>query len=177
MHSSPLVLGLTSTPQDETEAIVRWRLVISITAVALGAAACTSSPSAVPACKVSPVHHEHVPAGVGGFSPGSVGTPWIGDAQFVAVLFYARRANPDIPAHGGWSDGGSAKILWWAADAEAQLAVHGREATTAREFNQTFPTIGQYPTVVTVPAPGCWTLDVAVDNHQVGSITLRAVEQ
>jgi hypothetical protein len=161
------------------EVIVRWRLVISITAAALGAAACTSSPSAVPACKVSPVHRDHVPAGVGGFSPGSVGTPWIGNDQFVAVLFYARQANPDIPAHGGWSDGGSAKILWWADGSAAQLAVHGREATTAREFNQTFPTIGngQYPTVVTVPTPGCWTLDATIGNHQVGSITLRAVPQ
>jgi hypothetical protein len=95
------------------------------------------------------------------------------------VLFYARQANPDIPAHGGWSDGGSAKILWWATGAAAQLAVHGREATTAREFNQTFPTIGngQYPTVVTVPTPGCWTLDATIGNQHVGSITLRVVPQ
>ncbi|HEX5407641.1 MAG TPA: hypothetical protein VFX16_35675 [Pseudonocardiaceae bacterium] len=157
-----------------------WRrLVIALTAIAVGVTACTSGQSTTPVgCVISPVHRSHVPAGVGGFSPGSVGIPWIGDDRFVAVLFYARGGNPDIPAHGGWSDGGSAKILWWAEGAAAQLAVHGRESG-GREFTQSFQTIGngQYPTVVAVPEPGCWTLDAAVGSRHVGSITVRAVQR
>lgn len=168
------------------------RLIPLAVALLAGAAACTSGPSSAPAprttpaprtapaeeCVISTVHYSHPPAAVPGFMPRAVGLPWTGDDHFVAVLFYARDDSPDIPVGGQWAGGGrNAKILWWAEGATDRLRVHGRESGGARQFTQSFPTVGggQYPSIVVVPEPGCWTLDATVAGRKVGTITVRAV--
>jgi hypothetical protein len=153
---------------------------VPIVLVAAFGAACTTSATPAPAprtteaCTISAVRHDDLSGVIGGFNH-DTGNLWMGDPSFAAVLFYARNGNPDMPAGGTWPGGHAAKILWWVADASASLVVQGHDMT-GRRFSQTFDGQGgQYATIVTVPRPGCWTLDAAVAGRHVGSITVHVV--
>lgn len=108
------------------------------------------------------------------FSLQSSGVPWMGNDRFIAVLFYAKNGDPTMRAGGTMPNGGTTKILWWAAQAsDGPLVIHGTAAEGAA-FTQTVPGLGngQYPSIVDVPAKGCWTLRTTVRGREVGAITV-----
>lgn len=57
------------------------------------------------------------------------------------------------------------------------LTLRGAEAAGGAGFTRELPPVvpaGSYPSVISVPGAGCWTLTVAVGGRTVGSITVPA---
>lgn len=131
--------------------------------------------TAPPACPVTAVRTGPVPSVVPGFST-TLGpaTPWMGDARFTAVLFYANGADPTMRALGRMRTGTSTKIFWWVAGGGDVMTVRGEELASGRTFRQVMTGIGggQFPSVPVVPSAGCWTLTESIDGRDVGAITI-----
>lgn len=103
--------------------------------------------------------------------------PWMkaepASSGIVAYLFYAGPVSSDTqtyrPLHtgGGYPDGSTTKILWSINNphASAVLEITGKKLSAGHEtFQQTFPMAlsprGDYPSIVNVPTPGCWQLQL-----------------
>jgi hypothetical protein len=103
--------------------------------------------------------------------------PWMkaepASSRIVAYLFYAGPVSSDTqtyrPLHtgGGYPDGSTTKILWSInnPNASAALEITGKKLSAGHEtFQQTFPMAsspqGDYPSIVNVPTPGCWQLQI-----------------
>ncbi len=103
--------------------------------------------------------------------------PWMkaepASSRIVAYLFYAGPVSSDTqtyrPLHtgGGYPDGSTTKILWSInnPNASAALEITGKKLSAGHEtFQQTFPMAsspwGDYPSIVNVPTPGCWQVQI-----------------
>jgi hypothetical protein len=151
---------------------------------------------AAAACAATPVHGEPLP------QSGSLSMlRWVQAtprrAGIVGVLFaYDARLQTaaEPPTLALWS-GGTApppnqfamKILWIVRNVHASgtLAVRGRELGGTRTFRAQFQRVfdaspqpakgAEYASIVNVPAPGCWRLDVSTGGAR-GSLVVRVVE-
>ncbi len=132
-----------------------------------------TSPGGIAGCAASTVH---TGSGHGSSGLENTGVPWIGNDHFIAVLFFARPGDETMRAGGSQTTTGTqTKILWWAEDSGSDpLVIHGHESRTSGDFTQSVDGIGggQYPSIVNVPTPGCWTLTETVGNQTVGAITI-----
>ena len=129
--------------------------------------------AAVPgACPITPVF-----TGPSLGSPNLDFLPWMQaeptSSRIIAYLFFV---GPEFatthtygPLHtgGGYPDGRSTKILWHTVNPNASndLQITGKKLGTDQEtFQQTFPMAsspqGDYPSIVNVPTPGCWQLQL-----------------
>jgi len=94
-------------------------------------------------------------------------------SRIVAYLFYAGPVSSDTqtyrPLHtgGGYPDGSTTKILWSINNPNASVALEitGKKLSAGHEtFQQTFPMAssprGDYPSIVNVPTPGCWQVQI-----------------
>lgn len=126
---------------------------------------------------MTPVHMQAVPAVVPGFTRNAGSTPWMGDARFAAVLFYASGSNPTMRARGKMTKTQTTKIFWWVAEGGNTLVVRGKERASGRSFSQVVEGIGggQFPSVPVVPSAGCWTLTGSIGGREVGAITIPVV--
>jgi len=99
-------------------------------------------------------------------------------------LFYytptlRRRAQAIIGTRGQAEPGTATKILWWVdGKGSPTLTIVGNRTDGAGSFSQTItgPTLGDnttFPSLVKVPAPGCWALAIHSGSTS-GSITFRA---
>lgn len=103
--------------------------------------------------------------------------PWMkaepASSGIVAYLFFAGPVSSDTqtyrPLHtgGGYPDGSSTKILWSINNPNASVALEitGKKLSAGHEtFQQTFPMAsspwGDYPSIVNVPTPGCWQVQL-----------------
>ena len=69
------------------------------------------------------------------------------------------------------------KILWMIdSPPRGDLAVTGTNLSGPGTFSQTFEGAGSYPSVLKVPSPGCWKLDLKIGNTEIGEIALPVVE-
>lgn len=126
-------------------------------------------------CAVSAVRKDPLPAGLGGgFSDPNMPPPWMGDDDFVAVLFYAENDDPTLKPGGEFPGGKQTKILWLIRDAVGPLTIHGSAPGPQGDFTQQIDGSGSYPSIVVVPREGCWTIDATVDGRHVGSVVLPA---
>jgi hypothetical protein len=127
----------------------------------------------VPAsCPITPVF-----TGPSGGSPNLDFLPWMKaeptSSGIVAYLFFVlpgfATTHTYGPLHtgGGYPDGSTTKILWSInnPNASAALEITGKKLSAGHEtFQQTFPMAssprGDYPSIVNVPTPGCWQLQI-----------------
>jgi hypothetical protein len=79
----------------------------------------------------------------------------------------------------GHAESGTTKILWWVyGKGSPTLTIVGKRTDAAGSFRQTItgPSLADnttFPSIVMVPAPGCWTLAIH-SGSTTGSITFRA---
>ncbi|MBO3749358.1 hypothetical protein J5X84_25040 [Streptosporangiaceae bacterium NEAU-GS5] len=147
---------------------------IVLAGLALPAACAAQTPSVKDDCPVSEVRKNALPEGLGGgFSDPSRPPLWMGDDDFVAVLFYAQSDDPTISPGGTTPSGANTKILWIVRDSTGPLTING-SAPGGAGFTQQVEGGGSYPSIVDVPRGGCWTLDASVSGERVGSIVLPA---
>jgi hypothetical protein len=127
----------------------------------------------VPAsCPITPVF-----TGPSGGSPNLDFLPWMKaeptSSGIVAYLFFVlpgfATTHTYRPLHtgGGYPDGSTTKILWSINNPNASVALEitGKKLSAGHEtFQQTFPMAssprGDYPSIVNVPTPGCWQLQI-----------------
>lgn len=143
-----------------------------------------STPSAA-ACAPATVHYGGVPG-----AARDAGIPstfaWVKDssASVTGTLFYytptlRRHTHAIIGTLGHAEPGVATKILWWVQGrGSPTLTIVGTRSDATGSFRQTItgPTLGDnttFPSIVRVPAPGCWTLTVH-SRTTSGSITFRA---
>ena len=103
--------------------------------------------------------------------------PWMkaepASSGIVAYLFFAGPVSSATqtyrPLHtsGGYPDGSSTKILWSISNpnASSALEITGKKLSAGHEtFHQTVPMasspLGDYPSIVNVPTPGCWQVQL-----------------
>jgi hypothetical protein len=133
--------------------------------------------SAVPipaTCPVNPVY-----AGSLGIE-GLTDVPWVKadplSSQITAFLFFVepsyRQTHLYQPLHtgGGYPDGSRNTKILWVLNVSAPpdtVVITGVNISSPHEtFQQTFPIAGapgpgwDYPSIVTIPAPGCWQIQV-----------------
>ena len=143
-----------------------------------------STPSAA-ACTPATVHFGGVPRAArdAGIPPT---VAWVEDAtaSVTGSLFYytptlRRHSHAIIGTLGHAEHGVATKILWWVQGrGSPTLTITGNRSDAGGSFRQTItgPTLGDnttFPSIVRVPAPGCWTLTVH-SRTTSGSITFRA---
>lgn len=133
-----------------------------------------SPPTATGSCPVSNVRREAIPEALGWDDRGPA--TWIGDNTFAAVLFYSSEGSPTMTVGGRMPDGRNTKVLWLVPNpAEGQLEVRGSTPDGAT-LSQRFDGAGNYPSILIIPAPGCWTFSISVGREkQIGSITVPVV--
>jgi hypothetical protein len=159
----------------------RLRALLALASLAL-VAACSQTPAKTGGtaaagsgdCAVSDVKRDPLPNGLaGGFSDPNRPPPWMGDQDFVAVLFYAAGGDPTISPGGKAPDGSATKILWLVRGATGPLTIRGT-APGGAGFTQNIDGGGSYPSIVDIPRSGCWTIEATVAGKRVGSIVLPA---
>ncbi len=108
--------------------------------------------------------------------------PWMkaepASSGIIAYLFFVRpefaTTHTYGPLHtgGGYPDGRSTKILWYTVNPHSSndLELTGKHLSTDHtSFRQGIPMAspaGDYPSIVTIPTPGCWQLQL-----QSGTVT------
>jgi hypothetical protein len=136
-------------------------------------------------CAAAIVHHNPAPAlaRLAGIPPL---IPWVegGGGHITGSLYYytptlAQHSAAAIGTRGRAQGGRSIKILWWVrGSGSPTLTIAGRRTDAEGSFHQTVtgPSPGNnttFPSVVTIPTTGCWTLDIQSGSAS-GSITFRA---
>jgi hypothetical protein len=86
-----------------------------------------------------------------------------------------------IVTGGGSRKGGATKILWHVTGGASVVSITGRRLDGTGRFHQSFPATptggGTYfPSIVTVPTPGCWRITVSSNGH-TGRFAFVAVKQ
>jgi hypothetical protein len=136
----------------------------SSTAAGVGSSTVNAAESDSEACSPTRIHTSPL-------SSQFQGIPWIAakpaSSHVRGVLFY-RRQQPDgsfaeLHTGGVMPDGGATKILWLITSRNTgrTLTVKGINHSTPDSMRQTFPRageVGQYPSILNIPSPGCWTL-------------------
>ncbi len=108
--------------------------------------------------------------------------PWMKaeppSSGIIAYLFFVRSdfatTHTYGPLHtgGGYPDGRSTKILWYTLNPHSSndLELTGKKVSTDHAtFRQSIPMaspVGDYPSIVTIPTPGCWQVQL-----QSGTVT------
>ena len=105
----------------------------------------------------------------------------------VAYLFFVRPGFATThtygPLHtgGAYPDGRSTKILWYTVNPHASndMQITGKQLSAEHAtFQQTFPKAtsprGDYPSIVTIPTPGCWQLQLQ-SGTDIGAVTVWVV--
>ena len=87
--------------------------------------------------------------------------PWAKEHLVGARIFTTRRSRRINP-----------KVLWItrAKGYTRTLTIQGERLDAPGSFNATYPGFGDYPSYVSVPAPGCWRVTV-----RTGRVTGRVV--
>lgn len=146
--------------------------------------------ASVPAgsCASSPVRRGGVPVAARNAGIPSWG-PWVVDhrAAITGTLFYygqpalRRSRRAVIGIHGSAGDGIATKILWWVHGAGSPtLEITGSRLDGPGSFHESVPGPNPdglnttFPSIVDVPAPGCWSLHVR-GGATAGSVTFEAV--
>ena len=174
----------------------RDRLAIAVVAllILLAASACgggngapsTKANVATAGCAAARVHYRPYAGMQKGLRP----LPWISasaQAKFVGHLFYypaqkvwerKRLARFRIYSGGQSPDGRfSMKILWQlrsgGASGPSLLRIAGKRLDGNRSFSQIAEGANQFPSIVDVPAPGCWRLTLRT-GKTTGRVTVIA---
>lgn len=157
------------------------------------AAAVPSAAAGSSRCEATRVHYRPYAGLEAGLAP----YPWIAasptSASIVGHLFYytavkawMRAQLPGLEIYtGGQTPNGRAnmKVLWDFPRVKTPLPVQlrGKRLDRAGSFVQTFSPAGptrtgptEYPSIIDVPAPGCWQLTVTTGTT-VGRVTMLAV--
>lgn len=92
---------------------------------------------------------------------------------FVSPEFATTHTYGPLHTGGGYPDGRSTKILWYTVNPHSSndLELTGKHLSTDHtSFRQSIPMatspVGDYPSIVTIPTPGCWQLQL-----QSGTVT------
>lgn len=73
-------------------------------------------------------------------------------------------------------DGRRTKILWITAEQQKEpLRLEGVLALGSERISQELRGSQNFPSIINIPEPGCWTLTLSTSSSQLGSISLRAV--
>ncbi|HEX6479042.1 MAG TPA: hypothetical protein VF043_09365 [Ktedonobacteraceae bacterium] len=134
-------------------------------------------------CPATPVYQ-----GGQGTISGTAAVPWV-QAQPPAsgirgYLFYAQSPTTKSGTYrflhtgGGYPDGSATKILWIVDHPLASGPLHIDGANLSRPgktFHQTIEGSGEIPSIVVVPSPGCWRLQIISGNAH-GTLILWVVE-
>ena len=117
---------------------------------------------ALAGCPASTIH----------YGPTSVGTPWVATGAVAGHVFaYSGRTLMDSRVNGsdglvlythGRTPDGATKILWVVRRRYGPtLTVHATRLDAPGTFTQRFKHRGgQFPSIVVIPAPGCWSLSL-----------------
>ncbi len=110
---------------------------------------------------------------------GAPAIPWIHAGPVNGYLFYYGADGPWktqtdrvlITTGGGPPAGYATKILWHVTGGSGGVSVTGRRLDGPGRFRQRFsatPTGGgsYFPSIVTVPRPGCWRITVSSGGHR-----------
>lgn len=102
--------------------------------------------------------------------------PWLDGGKFVAILMYSTGSS-DIGTHGVMPDGRRTKILWMTAERpRKQVLLNGvLERDKSVMIYQDLPGTQDFPSIVDVPEPGCWTFTLLSGSENLGSISLMAL--
>ncbi len=164
-----ITAGCSSEPGNEAT---------SPTSVEVSANSHSQSPSPpdVSECKASPSQVGSLPASL---DMGDHPYLWAGDGQFAAVLFYSHDGTSTLRlAPGQNGPGREGKFLWLVANADAMngpLTIIGTSLVPGQSFTQQIPGGGSYPSIVTIPSPGCWTMTGWLQGRRVGSLVVPIV--
>ena len=137
-------------------------------------------------CPITPVF-----SGASRGSPDLDFLPWMKaeptSSGIVAYLFFVRPGFATMhtygPLHtgGAYPDGRSTKILWYTVNPHASndLQITGKKLSAEHAtFQQTFPMAtsprGDYPSIVTIPTPGCWQVQLQ-SGTDIGAVTVWVV--
>lgn len=163
-----------------------WILIVLVASAALFPlpSAGASHPLAEAACNASAIHYRTVTRTPGGVA----GVPWIAstNSAFHGYLFYFggtlwSRTRPHevrifttrahTPVH--------PKVLWVALKkSNSSLSLNGRRLGTPGSFTARYPAAiggGQFPSYVSVPAAGCWRVNLRSGDLR-GSVTFLATD-
>jgi hypothetical protein len=116
------------------------------------------------------------------------GIPWLTaaptSAGITGYLFFrrpgARGTAAYLHAGGTMPDGATTKILWVVRNARGGrvLSITGRNLTGGGTMRQLIPRASSpatdYPSILNVPAPGCWQLQLRSGNVQ-GTVTMPVI--
>jgi hypothetical protein len=146
------------------------KLVASIAAlvVVLVLGTGTTAKGSAAACIAAPVRTTASPPTSGG----PRGVPWMRAGRTVGYLFGS--ALPLSPGRaalytgGIGPGGGSMKVLWAVRDSRRTVTIAGDRLDGPGTFSESFPgasvsgarDYGYYPSIVDIPAAGCWRLTV-----------------
>lgn len=104
---------------------------------------------------------------------------WAGGDEFAAVLFYSRDGTSTLRSVPGTPKSSrEGKFLWLVPNADAMngpLTITGASQTPGQSFKQEIPGGGSYPSIVTIPSPGCWTLTGWLQGRRLGSLVIPVV--
>ena len=126
-------------------------------------------------CSKSKVVLGQLPDDVPSVMPGAE-MYWIDGGDVIAVLFYAVDDSATIGT-GGKVDGKNTKILWLPKRENSGPLVIKAASVEGDDMELSVAGgSGGYPSHVTVPRPGCWTMEVQAADSVLGSVTLKAVE-
>jgi hypothetical protein len=131
--------------------------------------AAISTVQAPAGCPITPIHTEPYSGPGSGSDP--VGVPWVqaqpASSGITAFLFYAASDGPFLHTGGHFPNGTNDKILWVIENPQAasDVEISGKALSNPREtFAQTFPVAASptdnYPSIIDVPAPGCWQFTI-----------------
>lgn len=120
-------------------------------------------------CLITPIHTE-LYSGPGSSSEPR-GIPWAqaepAVAGITAFLFYAYSSGPFLHTGGQFPNGTNDKILWVIENPQAtnEVEIRGAALSNPQEtFDQTFPVADSpadnYPSIIDVPASGCWQFTI-----------------
>lgn len=120
-------------------------------------------------CLITPIHTEPYSGPGSGSQPR--GIPWAQaepvSSRITAFLFYAYSNGPFLHTGGQFPNGTNDKILWVIENSQAtnEVKIRGAALSNPREtFDQTFPVAASpadnYPSIIDVPAPGCWQFTI-----------------
>lgn len=101
---------------------------------------------------------------------------WVEADRFIAVLFFSDDGESTLGLDGQMSDGRNTKILWIlessASNGRLEISVLGAKAETVSVLE--LEGDRQFPSVVSVPAPGCWTFELRTGGNLLGSLSFNA---
>jgi hypothetical protein len=110
--------------------------------------------------------------------------PWLAaaprSAGITGTLFFrhvgAHGTGAYLHTGGRMPDGSATKILWLIdnPDAGATLEIIGRNLTGSGAMRQTFAGSSEVPSIVRVPTPGCWQLQLRSGKVR-GTVTMPVI--